>query len=120
MEELKPCAYCGGELEIRFSSWRDGNPAYVVWHKDIVSAKDCPVVAAYYTTKEDAIKAFNNRHVETCKNLGEYNEVDQFICSECGIWLEDWVEVEFNEEESDDVAYEYELAYCPNCGRKIV
>ena len=120
MEKLKPCAYCGGELEIRFSSWRDGNPAYVVWHKDIVSAKDCPVVAAYYTTKEDAIKAFNNRHVETCKNLGEYNEVDQFICSECGIWLEDWVEVEFNEEENDDVAYEYELAYCPNCGRKIV
>lgn len=114
MEEPKLCAYCGGELEVRHTSWQD---SYVIWHKDIAEAEDCPMCAPYYETLEDAVKALNNRYVETCENIGEYNEVDQFICSKCGIWLEDWIEVESDEE---DAGYEYVLNYCPNCGRKIV
>ena len=116
-EVLKPCAYCGGELEIRHTSWHD---SYVVWHKDLVKAMGCPVAAPYYSTEEDAVRSFNNRHVETCENIGEYNEADQFVCSKCNIWLEDWVEVGYDKEENDYVGFEYELKYCPNCGRKIV
>lgn len=59
----------------------------------------------------------------TCKNVSEYHEADQFICSECGIHLEDWVEVWFDEDfgySENEIRSEYTMRYCPNCGRKIV
>ena len=61
--------------------------------------------------------------METCQHIGDINEVDQFICSECGIHLEDWVRVEYDEDwgyPPEKFIYEYAFKYCPNCGRKIV
>ena len=48
----------------------------------------------------------------------EYADCDQFICSNCGIELQDWVRVE--REDGEVTHYEYEFKYCPNCGRKII
>ncbi len=64
-----------------------------------------------------------NTKKNTCENIGELNEVYQFICSECRIRLEDWVEVWFDEDfgyPASEVRSEYEFRHCPNCGRKIV
>ena len=58
---------------------------------------------------------------EFCKNVNDtYDEVDQFICSECGIELQDWkrIERDMNFKNEIDV-HEYILKFCPNCGRKI-
>lgn len=53
-----------------------------------------------------------------CLNINpDYNEVDQFICSKCGIHLQEWIKVE---DEEDGWYSEYEFKYCPNCGRKIM
>ena len=59
---------------------------------------------------------------ETCEHVGDIHEVDQFICSECGIHLEDWVRVKYDEDFYPQEKYflEYSFKYCPNCGRKIV
>jgi uncharacterized protein with PIN domain len=55
---------------------------------------------------------------EFCDNLNEdYDEADQFVCSECDIRLEDWKRVDYDEGEKE--YFSYELKYCPNCGRKI-
>ena len=58
---------------------------------------------------------------ETCQNLSEYNLVDGFECSNCGIIIENYNEIEIDEDYPEDRCMkEYVPKYCPNCGRKIV
>lgn len=49
-----------------------------------------------------------------------YHEVDEFVCEECGIHLEDWSQVEIDEDTGEETHFEYVLKYCPECGRKII
>jgi predicted nucleic acid-binding Zn-ribbon protein len=52
----------------------------------------------------------------TCTNIGtEYADTDQFICSVCGVHLQDWVQID-----EDGDAHEYIFRYCPNCGAEII
>ena len=54
-----------------------------------------------------------------CHNIGtDYAECDQFVCSNCGIELQDWRRVE-RDEDGDITYHEYEFNYCPNCGAKL-
>lgn len=54
------------------------------------------------------------------KNLNnEYDDVDQFICSICGIELQDWNRYETDEDTSEKHCYDYHFNYCPNCGADI-
>ena len=56
---------------------------------------------------------------KTCKNVAiEYDDCDQFMCSECGIELQDWRRVE-RDEDGLEVYHDYRLRFCPNCGSKI-
>ena len=58
---------------------------------------------------------------KTCKNVAiEYDDCDQFVCSECGIELQGWYRVEHDEDDGDDTYHEYRLRYCPNCGAKMI
>lgn len=54
------------------------------------------------------------------RNISQWHPVDGFICEKCGIRLEDWSRIVFDEEDNDKFVYEYEFQFCPNCGRKIV
>lgn len=57
---------------------------------------------------------------KTGKNVAiEYYDCDQFVCSECGIELQDWRRVERDEDDGDITYHEYRLRFCPNCGAKI-
>lgn len=49
----------------------------------------------------------------------DYAECDQFVCSNCGIELQDWHRVERDEDDGDVTYHEYEFNYCPNCGARI-
>ena len=54
-----------------------------------------------------------------CKNVGmDYAECDQFVCSECGIELQDWHSVE-RCEDGEVIFHEYTFRYCPHCGKKV-
>lgn len=55
-----------------------------------------------------------------CTNESKLHEVDQFICSNCGIKLEGWTKIEYDEETGDKEYYETSLRFCPNCGAKII
>ncbi len=58
-----------------------------------------------------------NDPVRCGQNLNQkYAGTDEFICSECGIHLEDWIKCA---DEENDVWVEYEFCYCPNCGSKM-
>ena len=70
----------------------------------------------------NAIKASEENTVseETCYNHNEdYDDCDQFVCSECGIELQDWHRVEHDEDDGEISYHEYTFRYCPHCGRKI-
>lgn len=70
--------------------------------------------------KVNSIPAADVVKPKTCKNVAiEYDDCDQFVCSECGIELQDWRRVERDEDDGDITYHEYRLRYCPNCGAKI-
>lgn len=49
----------------------------------------------------------------------EYHEMDEFICSECGLHLEDWTRYVYDEYSDEKYAQEYIFKRCPECGTKI-
>lgn len=50
------------------------------------------------------------------KNITENNPVDEFVCSKCGIILEDWSRVEIDEDDGERTNHEYVFQFCPQCG----
>ncbi len=96
-----------------------------------------------YIKRSDAIEALHKAHsqyprrrfisVEAIKkipaadvwplrvgeNITENNPVDEFVCSECGIILEDWSMVEIDEDDGERTNHEYAFRYCPNCGKPM-
>lgn len=58
--------------------------------------------------------------VRYAKNIGtDYDEVDQFVCSECGIELHGWHRVEHDEDDGEETYHEYRIRCCPNCGARM-
>ena len=54
------------------------------------------------------------------ENVAEdYDDCDQFVCSNCGIELQDWLRVERDEDDGDITYSEYVFKFCPNCGADI-
>lgn len=72
-----------------------------------------------YKLFENCIESAPPAEQPKAKNIGaDYGEQDQFICSECGIHLQDWVRIDEDDYE-DGVVHEYVFRFCPNCGRRI-
>ena len=67
----------------------------------------------------DSIPAADVRPVNDGENITENNPVDEFVCSKCGIILEDWSMVEIDEDDGERTNHEYVFRFCPNCGAKM-
>lgn len=63
--------------------------------------------------------AYIDRSKWTAKNMTDQHPVDQFICSECGAIFEDFSLCKIDEDSGDKEYCEYELKFCPACGRAI-
>lgn len=77
--------------------------------------------------EEDILKAIDKQAEElgwidekTCTNLSEFDSIDEFECSNCGIVLSEYQQIEIDEDDGERFFYDYRPKYCPNCGRKIV
>lgn len=57
--------------------------------------------------------------VKCGKNTTKCHPVDEFICSECGLWLQDLSEYQMDEDDGDVTCHEFEVKHCPRCGVKI-
>ena len=57
---------------------------------------------------------------ETCTNLSEYDSMDEFRCSNCGLTLVEHTECLAGEDDGEEYYFNYRPKYCPNCGRRIV
>lgn len=126
MIELKRCPICGNKNPSIRTTYISHN-----WYCSNIYCSECLLqLTRSGSTKEEAeldvINAWNRRHVPTCENIGDKNnplhEVDQFVCSNCGLHLEDWVEVYYDDDwgfTTEPTYYDYALEYCPHCGYKV-
>ena len=57
--------------------------------------------------------------LNTCKDISDFNEVDGFKCSNCGMEITDFCRIECDEDDGSETYHEYVPKYCPNCGRFI-
>ena len=57
------------------------------------------------------------KHTE---NMSTVAFCDRFICKNCDIHLENWVKVVIDPDDGDELHYEYEFKFCPECGARIV
>ena len=57
--------------------------------------------------------------VKRGENITEMHPVDEFICSECGIIMRDCCRYEIDEDDGDEICYEFVFRFCPRCGAKI-
>ncbi len=80
-----------------------------------------------YTMNNALLKAIDKQAEElgwldekTCTNESEFDSIDEFECSNCGIVLSEYQQIEVDEDDGERVFYDYRPKYCPNCGRKIV
>lgn len=85
-----------------------GHYAWGKWFDD----KNNLVTPTYWMPWPSAPKKCHNEN-------HDYAECDQFVCSNCGIELQDWHRVERDEDDGDVTYHEYEFKFCPNCGAKI-
>ncbi len=53
------------------------------------------------------------------KNVTKNHPVDEFICSECGAIFRDTALIVVDEDDGDELYYEFAFNYCPRCGAKI-
>lgn len=77
--------------------------------------------------EDDLLKAIDKQAEElgwldekTCTNESECDSIDEFECSNCGIVLSEYQQIEIDEDDGERYYYDYRPKYCPNCGRKIV
>lgn len=77
--------------------------------------------------EDDLLKAIDKQAEEsgwldekTCTNESEDDSIDEFECSNCGIILSEYQQIEIDEDDGERYFYDYRPKYCPNCGRKIV
>ena len=118
-------------LEIELEMWEDEckseHPIKEALRNAIKALEENTVSEKIYTDeynlRKDAelelYKLQQREREEICYNHNEdYDDCDQFVCSKCGIELQDWHRVE--REDDGEISYhEYTFQYCPHCGRKI-
>ena len=79
-----------------------------------VFCRDTMMVQAANTIAELSKERKAGKNVAT-----EYDDCDQFVCSECGIELQAWHRVERDEDDGDVTYHEYMFRFCPHCGAKM-
>ena len=102
-DELKLCPFCGGEAEACMYVFTDG--AWVV-------CPTCHISTADYSTKDEAINAWNTRAERTCTLDGSHS-INYGYAPVGTVW--EWDLSCGHHIEMDDCP-----DYCPYCGAKVV
>lgn len=53
------------------------------------------------------------------ENISQMHPSDEFICEKCGIIIRDCFRYEIDEDEGDEICYEFPYRFCPRCGMKV-
>lgn len=120
--ELKPCPFCGGEVDIYTSG---AIPSAVGYPLSVhVTCRDCSLdmaepskggEKALRAAEKRAAERWNRRAERTCRLTYDSVHAD-YVCSSCGEWLEDTDYDAYAGEERVRRPYRF----CPSCGARVV
>lgn len=110
MSEVKSCPFRKSGTYISIDDYRKKNGCLGC---DLESTECCADCIVSETREADVAPVIH------ATNLSALAWYDKLICSHCGIVLQDWVEVRYDEDMDDTTHHEYVFNYCPNCGAKI-
>ena len=80
-----------------------------------------PIMANRGITGLDVTEVVTDLENRVAFNISKMHPSDEFICSNCGLITRDNCRYEIDEDaDGDETCYEFEIKYCPRCGRKIV
>ncbi len=109
MSELKPCPFCGSEVELQ-------HVGHIGWVIDCPTCERHHMVAdkaTKYIGKDGLVEWWNTRHERTCENVYGGRE---FECSECGM---QWHLLD-RTDATEEWAHVRTPGFCPSCGAKVV
>lgn len=75
-------------------------------------------VDCHHCLSEQIYNAGYRKQIEG-ENSTENHPVDEFICSECGLIMRDCGRYEIDEDDGDEILYEFAFRFCPRCGMKV-
>jgi hypothetical protein len=53
------------------------------------------------------------------ENISQMHPSDEFICENCGLIIRECCRYEINEDDGDEICYEFPYRFCPRCGMKV-
>ena len=110
-EELKPCPFCGGKVEI----FQDDNEEYCVLCVNCNSLhRYCYDTWAEFKTEAEAISSWNRRaDIQKTCIFTYHDDLHCWECSECENAI-------FFASDSLNSPKDNDYRYCPFCGSKII
>lgn len=113
MTDLKPCPFCGGEIEIVKTDCNDPIHGYGLIHENNDCILNNDGYLQIYSTEEQAIDAWNTRTEKTCQVIGySVTSHDRVLMCQlsCG-----------HRVPSLDVGpFNPSFSHCPRCNAKVV
>lgn len=53
------------------------------------------------------------------ENISQMHPSDEFICEKCGLIIRECSRYEIDEDDGDEICYEFPYRFCPRCGMKV-
>ena len=53
------------------------------------------------------------------ENISQMHPSDEFICEKCGLIIRECCRYEIDEDDGDEICYEFPYQFCPRCGMKV-
>ena len=80
----------------------------------VISA-NCPIAI------RDAERLYNAgyRKQKEGENISQMHPSDEFICEKCGLIIRECCRYEIDEDDGDEICYEFPYRFCPRCGMKV-
>ncbi len=89
-----------------------------------VGVENCvivPICDKVGITDITVTEVLTNLEDKVAFNDSKMHPSDEFICSNCGLITRENCRYEVDEDaDGDETCYEFEIKYCPRCGRKII
>ena len=67
---------------------------------------------------ERAYKKGYRKQIEG-ENISQMHPSDEFICEKCGLIIRDCCRYVIDEDDGDEICYEFPYKFCPRCGMKV-
>ena len=80
--------------------------------------EECNATTCDHCTAEALYNAGYRKQSEG-ENVSQMHPSDEFICEKCGLIIRECCRYEIDEDDGDEICYEFPYRFCPRCGMKV-